>query len=382
MAQERRNWLNTLFLWGSLAVAAIALPIHLAVNGFRWSEWLVALTMVFVVGTAISAGYHRLFSHRAYKASTAWRALMLFFGAASFENSALKWASDHRIHHRHVDDLEKDPYAIGHGFGWAHWGWVMKGPDIPLQGVEDLKKDPLVRFQHDHIFLVGAAAACIPLVIGLFTGNFIGHLVVGLLVRIVLTHHTTFLINSAAHVFGSRPYTEENSARDNWLLAPLTYGEGYHNFHHMWQWDYRNGVKWYQWDTTKWILSALRPTGLVSEFRRVPAAVIRRAELAMEAQRLQARLAARSHGAEALQARVAAARARVDEALAAMHDRREAWGRKRRELKVLGHAKAEAFRMAKAEWRESMARTQAEMAAAWAEWKQARRAARLALATA
>jgi stearoyl-CoA desaturase (delta-9 desaturase) len=287
----------------------------------------------------------------------------------------MKWSSDHRIHHRHVDDLEKDPYAIGKGFAWAHWDWVMKGPDIELQGVEDLRKDPMVRFQHDHVFLVGAAAACIPLYIGLATGNFWGHLVVGVLVRIVLTHHTTFLINSAAHVFGSRPYTEENSARDNWLLAPLTYGEGYHNFHHMWQWDYRNGAKWWQYDSTKWILNALRLTGQVSDFRRVPAAVMRRAELAVEAQRLQAKLAAKqAEGVDSLHDRLATARARVDTAIANLHERRESWARKRRELKVLGRAKAEAFRMAKAEWKQSMARQKAELAEAWAEWKATRQA--------
>ncbi|HJW32686.1 MAG TPA: acyl-CoA desaturase [Holophagaceae bacterium] len=375
MAQGRRNWLNTLFLWGTLLAAAVALPLHLALNGWNWTEWIVSLAMVFIIGTAISAGYHRLFSHRAYRATAPWRALMLFFGAASFENSALKWSSDHRIHHRHVDDLEKDPYAIGNGFAWAHWDWVMKGPDIPLQGVEDLKKDPMVQFQHDHVFAVGAVAASIPLVIGLATGNFWGHLVVGLLVRIVLTHHTTFLINSAAHVFGSRPYTEENSARDNWLLAPLTYGEGYHNFHHMWQWDYRNGAKWWQYDSTKWILNALRPTGMVYDFRRVPAAVMRRAELAVEAQRLQAKLVARkAEGVESLHDRLASARARMDAAIANLHERRESWGRKRRELKVLGRAKAEAFRMAKAEWQEGMIRHKAELAEAWAEWKAARRA--------
>jgi stearoyl-CoA desaturase (delta-9 desaturase) len=375
MAQGRRNWLNTLFLWGTLLAAVVALPIHLALNGFRWSEWIVSLSMVFIIGTAISAGYHRLFSHRAYRAAAPWRALMLFFGAASFENSALKWSSDHRIHHRHVDDLEKDPYAIGKGFGWAHWGWVMKGNDIPLQGVEDLKKDWMVRFQHEHVFAVGAVAASIPLVIGLATGNFWGHLVVGLLVRIVLTHHTTFLINSAAHVFGTRPYTEENSARDNWFLGFLTYGEGFHNFHHMWQWDYRNGAKWWQYDSTKWILNALRPTGLVYDFRRVPAAVMRRAELAVEANRLKAKLAARkAAGTESLEERIAAARVRMDAALANMHERRESWARKRRELKVLGRAKAEAFHMAKAEWKESMARHKAELAEAWAEWQATRQA--------
>ena len=133
----------------------------------------------------------------------------------------------------------------------------MEEKDSDLPGVADLQKDPLIMWQHRNHFLIGAVVACIPLYLGLLTGHFWAYLVMGLSLRIVLTHHTTFLINSAAHMFGSRPYTDANSARDNWVLAPLTYGEGYHNFHHMWQWDYRNGVRWYQWDTTKWMLSVM-----------------------------------------------------------------------------------------------------------------------------
>ena len=106
----------------------------------------------------------------------------------------------------------------------------------------------------------------------------------------MVTHHTTFFINSAAHLFGTRPYTDANTARDNWLLAPLTYGEGYHNFHHLWQWDYRNGVLWYQWDTTKWLLNVLAWLGLVGQFRRVSAAAMTRARLRMEEKRLRERL--------------------------------------------------------------------------------------------
>ena len=287
MAKKSLNWLNTIFLVGTLTVALVAVPLHLYFNGFRWSEWLVAFGMVFAIGTAISAGYHRLFSHKAFVASWPVRLILLLFGAASFENSALKWSSDHRIHHRFVDDLEKDPYAIGKGFWFAHWTWVMEATEIPLRGVSDLQKDRLVMWQHRHFFLIGGIVALIPVGIGLLTGNVMGHLVIGLLLRIVLTHHTTFLINSAAHVFGSRPYTDTNSARDNWILAPLTYGEGFHNFHHMWQWDYRNGALWYQWDSTKWILNGLAWMGLVSKLRRVPVTVMDRARIRMDEKRLR-----------------------------------------------------------------------------------------------
>ena len=378
---RRWNVLNTSFLIGTLLLAAVALPWHLAVNGFRWSEWVICFAMVFAIGTAISAGYHRLFAHKTFKASAPVRFLLLALGAASFENSALKWASDHRLHHRHCDDLEKDPYAIGRGFWYAHWTWVMEEKEIPLSGIADLEKDPLIRWQHRHHFLIGAVVATIPLWIGLATGNLVGCLVLGLLVRIVLTHHTTFLINSAAHMFGNRPYTDANSARDNWVLAPLTYGEGYHNFHHMWQWDYRNGVQWYQWDSTKWILNAMRPTGLVREFRRVPDTVIQRARLAMEEKRLQERLMLSSPAvAESLGGRLAAARARMDLALANLHERHEAWLVRRVELKAQmkakGDAKAEAWRTARAEWKATMAQHRRELQLAWAEWKAARAAAR------
>jgi stearoyl-CoA desaturase (Delta-9 desaturase) len=379
MTKARRwNPLNTSFLVGTLALALVAVPLRFWLSGFHGSELIVCLAMVFAIGTAISAGYHRLFSHKAYQASTPVKFLLLCFGAASFENSALKWASDHRQHHQHVDDLEKDPYAIGHGFWNAHWTWVMEEKANPIRGVADLEKDPLIMWQHRHHFLIGAVVASIPLWIGLAVGNFWGFLVMGLILRIVLTHHTTFLINSAAHMFGSRPYTDSNSARDNWLLAPLTYGEGYHNFHHMWQWDYRNGALWYQWDSTKWILNALGWMGLVKQFRRVPVSVMKRAQLEMEEKRLRERLALASPGvAHPMQARLAEARIKLDLAMAALHECREGLRAKRAEWKAewkaKGQARAEAWRQAKAEWSRVLAQHRAELRAAWEEWKAARR---------
>ena len=241
----------------------------------------------------------------------------------------------------------------------------------------DLQRDPLVRWQHRHHFLIGGLVALFPVGYGLATGNVLGHLVIGLLLRIVLTHHTTFLINSAAHVFGSRPYTEANSARDNWLLAPFTFGEGYHNYHHMWQWDYRNGVRWFHWDPTKWLLGALAWTGAVRQLRRVPDAEIERARLAQEERNLAAALAqARPHVAEPVKLKLGQARLRLDRALAALHDRREAWEARKRDWKARGTAQAEVWRQARLERKAQMAQHRQELREAWAEWKAARSEAR------
>ena len=285
------------------------------------------------------------------------------------------------VHHQHVD-TDQDPYTIGRGFWHAHWTWVMEARELPLVGVADLEKDPLVRWQHRHHFLIGAVVALLPVGYGLATGNVLGHAVIGLLLRIVLTHHTTFLINSAAHMFGSRPYTEANSARDNWLLAPFTFGEGYHNYHHMWQWDYRNGIRWYQWDPAKWLLGALSWTGAVGHLRRVPETVVDRAKLALEEQRLTAALAARASGGPSLlQEKLGQACARLDGALAAFQERREAWEAHKRDWKARGEARQVTRRLARAAGKSTspcpdFSQQGRELKAAWAEWKAVRSEAR------
>jgi stearoyl-CoA desaturase (delta-9 desaturase) len=242
------------FLLGTLGLSLVLVPMEFSHSLRHWGEWVVFLAMVGTIGMSVTCGYHRLFSHRAYQARWPVRLFLLCMGAASFENSALQWASDHRIHHQHVDQGD-DPYNSRKGFWYAHWIWVMEERTQAITGVKDLERDPMVMWQHRHHFLIGACAAVLlPLVVGICTHNIMGNLVIGLLLRIVVTHHTTFFINSAAHFYGTQPYTDANSARDNAFLAPLTYGEGFHNYHHMWQWDYRNGVKWYQWDPAKWLI--------------------------------------------------------------------------------------------------------------------------------
>jgi stearoyl-CoA desaturase (delta-9 desaturase) len=373
---NKRRWnpLNTPFLIGTLGLALVLVPLEFAHSLNHWGEWVVFLVMVALVGMSVTCGYHRLFTHRAYQARWPVRLFLLVFGAASFENSVLHWASDHRIHHRHVDQ-EADPYNSRKGFWYAHWIWIMEDKESPVTGVGDLERDPLVRWQHRHYFLIGAcAAAALPLAAGLATGNLWGHLVIGILLRIVVTHHTTFFINSAAHFFGTQPYTDANSARDNAFLAPFTYGEGFHNYHHMWQWDYRNGVKWYQWDPAKWVIKSLSWLGLASGLRTVPDPVIQRARIRMEEKTLLARLdKAAPPAAERLHDRVQAACQRLDQSLAALQEHREAWERRKAEWKA---NKLEALHARRAEWRLAMDQHRREFRLAWVEWKAARIAVR------
>jgi stearoyl-CoA desaturase (delta-9 desaturase) len=355
-------------------LALVLVPLEFRHSLAHWGEWVVLLIMLSAIGTGVSAGYHRLFSHRAYQAALPVRFILLCLGAASFENSVLHWASDHRIHHRRVDQ-EEDPYNSGRGFWYAHWLWVMEAKEHPIVGVADLQRDPLVRWQHRNHFVIGGVVAlALPVAVGLATHNLVGNLIIGVLLRIVLTHHSTFLINSAAHVFGTRPYTDTNSARDNALLAPFTYGEGFHNYHHMWQWDYRNGVRWYQWDPSKWLVSVLAWVRLAKGLRRVPDAEIRSARLHMEEKALLARLAkVKAPHAQTLNVRVVQARQRLDQALGALQEHREAWRQRKAEGKA--HMK-EAWTLRKAEWKGALAEARRERRIAWEEWKAARTAVR------
>jgi stearoyl-CoA desaturase (delta-9 desaturase) len=265
-------WLNVAFLTLTPLAAAIAVPWYIVKYGITWVEIGACVLMLLVTGLSITAGYHRLFAHRAYAAPAAVRALFAIFGAAAFENSVISWAAAHRFHHRHVD-TDDDPYNAQKGFFYSHMGWIMvEGPKHDdTSNAPDLWKDPILRWQHNHIFAIGAAVNIIAVVVlGLLTGNMLGMLVFALLLRMVLTHHFTFLINSAAHMWGSQPYSTAHSARDNWFLSFLSFGEGYHNYHHSFQADYRNGPRLYNWDPSKWLIWTMEKIGLASNLRRSP----------------------------------------------------------------------------------------------------------------
>jgi stearoyl-CoA desaturase (delta-9 desaturase) len=271
---QRINWKTSIFLFGTLLLTITVVPLYVWKFGLDWFQVAFFLFMFAASAMSITLGYHRLFSHRAFAAHWTVRLATLLFGASAFENSALMWSSEHRRHHKHVDH-DDDPYDISKGFFWAHIGWLLVkvDPTPPFDNVSDMKKDPLVMWQHKNIYLLGFVMGFIfPAAVGFAwggpTGALGGFLLAGV-ARVVAVQHVTFFINSLCHTIGSRPYSSRCSARDSWIMAILTFGEGYHNYHHEFQHDYRNGVKPWQFDPTKWTIWLLSKLGLASQLRRV-----------------------------------------------------------------------------------------------------------------
>ncbi len=271
------------FLIGTAALTVTAVPLYLWKFGVDWFHFALFFAMFCASGFSISLGYHRLFSHIAFKAAWPVRLFTLIFGAGAFENSVLMWSSEHRRHHKHVDH-DDDPYDISKGFFYAHIGWLLfkMSPQPPFDNVPDLKRDRLVMWQHRYIHLIAVVVAfLLPAVAGYFWDGAIGALggfLIAGVARVTVLQHCTFLINSACHTLGRQPYSDRCSARDSHFLALFTFGEGYHNYHHEFQHDYRNGVKPWEFDPTKWIIWTLSKLGLTANLRRVEAEKVRQAE--------------------------------------------------------------------------------------------------------
>ncbi len=299
----RVEWVTSSFLIGTFLLTCTAVPAYLWHFGWDWFLFWMALFYYFAGGMSITVGYHRLFSHKAFKAKWPVKFATLLFGATTFENSALWWSSEHRKHHKHVD-TDDDPYDITKGFWWAHIGWLMfkLKPDSPMDNVQDLRKDPLVMWQHKWVHVIGtllgfAAPTAIGYGYASLTGAMppwhaaLGGFLLAGVARVTMIQHATFCINSLCHMVGTRPYSTNNSARDSWIAAIFTMGEGYHNYHHEFQWDYRNGVKSWQLDPSKWIIWTCSKLGLTSDLKRVPRERILLAETRETRRRLEARVA-------------------------------------------------------------------------------------------
>jgi len=290
--RPRLNITNTVFLLGTLLVAVVGAPWYILTHGLGWPETLTFVLVWLAVGLSVTAGYHRLFSHKTYQAAWPVRLFFLIFGAGSLENSVLNWAADHRVHHAHVDE-ERDPYNIQKGFWWAHMGWIFfENPLAPSQSVvRDLLEDPLVVWQDRWYKTIGLGVAFgIPLLVGILTHNILGCLLIGGVCRVVFSHHTTFFINSLCHMIGTQPYSQEHSARDSGVMAVLAFGEGYHNYHHSFPFDYRNGIKAWHFDPAKWVIYLLSFVGLTSDLRRAPEAAVLKAKIELQFEAAKARI--------------------------------------------------------------------------------------------
>lgn len=277
MEKRKIDWATASFLIGYQIVVLICIPLYFWHH--RPSAALIAISasLLVVLGTSLSAGYHRYFSHKTYKAHPVIESFLLFLSPLLMQSSALRWSYDHRRHHAFVD-TDKDPYSINKGFWYAHFTWMMfKQEEIDPKLVQDLLKNPRVRFQHRYIApLMFGSNIAVGLIVGYLLNDYVGAFFMAVGLRLFLSHHMTWFINSLAHTWGDRPFCQEQTAVNNVICALLTFGEGYHNYHHVFAKDYRNGVRWFHFDPTKWVIWLLSKVGLVSDLRRMDPLTIRK----------------------------------------------------------------------------------------------------------
>jgi stearoyl-CoA desaturase (delta-9 desaturase) len=188
----------------------------------------------------------------------------------------MAWSADHRAHHAHTDE-DGDPHGVTHGFWYAHVGWLFRRREASadVSQLTDLWSVRSIRLQHRYYAIVAIGTGLLlPALIAASWGDFWGGLLVAGFLRAALVLQATFCVNSLAHFVGSRPYDRYASARDSVVTALVTFGEGYHNFHHRFPFDYRNGIRWWQYDPSKWLIWVLARLGLASKLRRAAPARI------------------------------------------------------------------------------------------------------------
>lgn len=252
--------------------------VHLACFAAIWTG--VTMTAI-IIGVSfywlrmfgIGAGYHRYFSHRAFKTGRVFQFLLAFVAQSTTQKSIIWWAAKHRHHHRH-SDTDLDVHSpVRRSFFYSHMGWIFDtkhdNNSFDMETVKDLTQYPELMFLHRFEQVPSVIAAITCYLIGGWSG-----LVVGFFWSTVAVYHGTFCINSLAHVHGSKRYLTGDESRNNAILAFFTMGEGWHNNHHAYQYAARQGFKWWEWDPTYYLLKGLAAVGIVWDLKAPPAAVL------------------------------------------------------------------------------------------------------------
>jgi len=255
--RQGMNWLTTIVL-ALLHLGAIA-----ALFMFSWTAFATALFLYWMAtGLGISMGYHRLHTHRSYKVPRALEHFFAICGALTLEGGPIFWVATHRVHHQNSDQ-PGDPHSPRDGAWWAHAGWILLGETkhnntrLMSKYAPDLAKDRFYVWLNNNHWIPVAVLAVLLLVIG---GP--PMMLWGICVRVVFGLHATWLVNSATHMWGSRRFATRDDSRNNWWVALITFGEGWHNNHHAHPTSARHGLAWYEFDPTWITLKLLRLFGV------------------------------------------------------------------------------------------------------------------------
>ena len=287
------QWKNILNEIQWVSTLALTITPILAIYGLFTTSWTQPtfwwmMTYYFFTGLGITAGYHRLWAHRAYNASRPLQYFLACMGSGAVQGSIHWWARGHRAHHRYTD-TDLDPYGAHFGLFWSHLGWMLVKPRRKpgVADISDLRKNPVIKFQHKfYIPLLLFWGFGFPtLVPGLLWGDWRGGFFFAAVLRLCLVHHSTFCVNSLAHYLGEASFDNKMTPRDHFLTALVTIGEGYHNFHHQFPMDYRNAIQWYQFDPTKWFIAICSKLGLASHLKTFPDNEVKKGRLAMQLQK-------------------------------------------------------------------------------------------------
>lgn len=234
-----------------------------------WQRYVNGLDLALMIGLyllsglGITIGYHRMLTHKSFETSPVMKVLLLILGTMAIEGQPSDWASTHIQHHAHSDE-EDDPHSPLVGLWHAHVGWMWQhAAQLDIYG-KWVARDPLVAWV-DRTWLVWVALGLfIPLVIGGWTGFLWGGLV-----RVFLTHHITWSVNSICHTFGQRPFNTNDASRNNWIVGLFAFGEGWHNNHHAFPRSAFHGLRWWQVDLSAYLIRLMEATGLVWNVYRV-----------------------------------------------------------------------------------------------------------------
>jgi stearoyl-CoA desaturase (delta-9 desaturase) len=263
---------GTSFLFCLITLVTLSgVPLFAYFYPYSRVDWAMFGFLYVVTGLGITIGYHRLIAHRSFACPNWVKVGLLIVGGWALQNSAFKWSSDHIRHHARCDQ-EDDPYNAQRGFWYSHCGWIFfNNPHADEKYTSRLRQDPIVMWQHRYYVPIVLSGLALPFLVGFLSNGWGGGISCFLLAGVGRTFfvlNSTFCINSICHLWGRQTHGESNSSRDSWWVSLLTFGEGYHNYHHTYQSDYRNGPRWYNFDPSKWLIFSLSVLGLATSLRR------------------------------------------------------------------------------------------------------------------